>query len=88
MPRISEFFGITVLMYWFDTQKHREPHFHARYQGREAVFTLDGRCLAGDLGGRASRLIAEWCQERQEALTLAWSAANTGKEIPWVMPLE
>lgn len=50
MPKISEFFGITILMYWYDVQKHKEPHFHARFQGREAVFDLAGNCLAGTLG--------------------------------------
>ena len=33
MPRISEFFGIAIYMYWFDRQKHQVPHFHARFAG-------------------------------------------------------
>ena len=40
MPKISEFFGIIISTYWFDTQKHKQPHFHARFQGSEAVFDL------------------------------------------------
>ena len=87
MPKISEFFGIAVLMYWFDTQKHKMPHFHARYGGSEAVFDLTGNCLEGDLGLRANRLIAEWCVERQNELTQAWQCAMAGKELPWVLPL-
>ncbi len=66
MPKIYEFFGIIISMYWFDTQKHKEPHFHARFQGSEAVFDLSGKCLAGDLGARAARLISEWCDERKQ----------------------
>ena len=88
MPRISEFFGITILMYWYDVQKHKEPHFHARFQGREAVFDLAGNCLAGTLGARANRLISEWCNERSAELTEAWDCAMNGKEIPWVLPLQ
>ena len=38
MPRISEFFGIVIYMYWMDIQKHQKPHFHARFKGKEAVF--------------------------------------------------
>ena len=87
MPRISEFFGITVMMYWFDTQKHKLPHFHARYGGAEAVFDLSGQCLEGDLGNRAHRLIREWCAERQAELREAWECAISGKEVPWVLPL-
>ena len=58
-PSISEFFGITTYMYLMDTQRHHMPHFHARYSGNEAVFTLDGRLITGHLGIRAERLIKE-----------------------------
>jgi len=87
LPRISEFFGIVIYMYWFDHQKHRAPHFHARYAGDEAVFDLVGNCLEGDLGPRGTRLVADWCHERHTELQLAWAAAAAGREIPWVPPL-
>lgn len=87
MPRISEFFGIAIYMYWFDQQKHKAPHFHARFGGQEAVFDLSGHCLEGDIGARATRLVQDWCQERSDELRDAWSAAAAGKEIPWVTPL-
>ena len=87
VPRISEFFGLTIHMYWFDDQKHHVPHFHVRYQGAEAVFRLDGTCLEGDLGPRAARLVMEWCVERSADLHAAWECAASGKEIPWVLPL-
>jgi hypothetical protein len=87
MPRISEFFGIAIYMYWFDTQKHKTPHFHARHGGVEAVFDLKGNCLEGDLGPRATRLISELCEERNKELQLAWSCATAGKELPWVLPI-
>ena len=60
---------------------------HARVTGEEAVFTLDGNCIDGDLGPRATRRIVEWCQEQQAELAEAWAAAVAGKEIPWVAPL-
>jgi len=88
MPRISEFFGIIVLMYWFDQQRHKMPHFHARYRGNEAVFDLAGTCIEGHLGARAHRLIAEWAEERAAEIEEAWQAAAAGKEIPWVPPLQ
>lgn len=88
VPRISEFFGMAVYMYWFDQQKHKQPHFHVRYRGCEAVFALDGSLLEGNLGGRAHRLIGEWCVERREELAFAWERASNGQEIPWVLPLQ
>ncbi len=75
-------------MYWFDTQKHAAPHFHVRYQGAEAVYGLDGTRLDGDLGTRVDRLVLEWCDERRVELQAAWSCALSGKEIPWVLPLQ
>lgn len=78
---------MSVYMYWFDFQKHREPHFHVRFGGEEAVFTLTGDLLEGDIGPRARRLVAEWCAERSAELRDAWDKASHGKEIPWVAPL-
>lgn len=88
MPRISEFFGIVIYMYWFDTQKHKMPHFHARHGGLEAVYDFKGNCIEGDLGLRANRLISEWCAERAKDIEIAWQCAITGKELPWVLPIQ
>ncbi len=88
VPRISEFFGLVIHMYWFDTQKHKLPHIHVRYQGAEAVFALDGHLVEGALGGRAERLVQEWCAQSQGALEAAWASAIAGREIPWVLPLQ
>jgi hypothetical protein len=87
VPRISEFFGIAIYMYWFDQQKHKTPPIHARFAGEEAVFDLSGRCLEGDIGGRAARLVDEWCRERSSELRAAWDATAAGQEVPWVAPL-
>lgn len=88
MPRISEFFGIVIYMYWMDVQKHKTPHFHARYRGKEAVFALNGKCLAGDLGNTAHRLIQSWCEENQKEIREAWNCAVAGRDIPWIKPLQ
>jgi hypothetical protein len=37
VPRISEFYGIVIGMYFGD---HPPPHFHARYSGEEAVIAI------------------------------------------------
>jgi hypothetical protein len=87
VPRISEFFGLVVYMYWLDTQKHKQPHFHVRHQGAEAVFSLDGTLLEGDLGPRAHRLVREWAAERDAEIQHAWACASSGREIPWILPI-
>lgn len=45
MPRISQFYGITIAMYYDD---HSPPHFHALYQGREAEVGIDPKILPLD----------------------------------------
>ena len=88
MPRISEFFGIVILMYWKDTKKHNLPHFHVRYGGEEGVFTLDGKLIAGRLTPRVVKLVKEWTKERKNELQAAWSQAVVGKEVPWIAPIK
>jgi hypothetical protein len=88
VPRISEFFGMSVYMYWFDTQRHKLPHFHVRYQGLEAVFALNGDLVEGNLGARAHRLLQEWARERAADVKRAWECAASGKEIPWILPIQ
>ena len=87
MPRVSEFFGIVVFMYWFDQQKHKKPHIHARYSGSEAVFDLEGNLMEGTLGRTGDPLIKKWCQLRKSELKKAWELAVIGKEVPWILPL-
>jgi hypothetical protein len=57
VPRISEFFGIAVTMYY---NGHASPHFHSRYsehEGRVVLGSLD--LLSGSLPPRASSLVRE-----------------------------
>jgi hypothetical protein len=50
MPTISMFYGIVIYLYFFDDERHKLPHIHARYQGFEASFSInDGELLAGEL---------------------------------------
>jgi hypothetical protein len=45
VPRISEFYGIVIEMYYAD---HSPPHFHARYGGEAAkVEIATGEVIAG-----------------------------------------
>jgi hypothetical protein len=53
MPTISMFYGILVLMYFRDNQRHNLPHIHVRYQGQEAVIAIDsGTLLEGEIPAR------------------------------------
>lgn len=59
MPRLSEFYGIAIYMYFAD---HRQPHFHAIYAEHEALIRIeDGVLIGGRLprNGRTARRTVE-----------------------------
>lgn len=84
MPRISEFYGITVLMFFGD---HNPPHFHARYAGHTARVALDGQILAGSLPRRAARLVAEWAGLHAVELEECWERAVNHEPPGRIEPL-
>jgi Domain of unknown function (DUF4160) len=58
VPTISMFFGIVIYLYFFDDERHKLPHIHARFQGRDASFSiLDGAILAGDITAAKTTLV-------------------------------
>ena len=70
VPRIAEFYGIRVEMYFED---HAPPHFHARYAGEMALVAIaDGAVLRGHLPARAIRLVREWLELHRDELVHNW----------------
>jgi hypothetical protein len=86
MPRLSEFYGIVVYMYWSD---HAPPHFHAIYAGAEAQVTIeDRRVLAGSLPRTAARLVNEWADLHRDELTANWQRAQALEPLLPIEPLQ
>ncbi len=85
MPRISEFYGIVIEMFFGD---HAPPHFHARYAGEEALIVIGtGEVLVGSLPRRALRLVREWMEERRAELEADWERAQAHEPLQWIEPL-
>lgn len=58
MPRISEYFGIYVYMYFDDVGQHSLPHIHVRHGEHKAVYDIqNGDVLAGKLKTRQHKLV-------------------------------
>lgn len=86
MPRISEFYGIVIGMFYRD---HPPPHFHAVYGEREAVIGIAPiRVLEGYLPPRALSLVFEWAAIHQDALRENWERAKEGLPMQRIPPLE
>jgi hypothetical protein len=79
MPRIAEFYGIAIYMYFRD---HAPPHFHAIYGRYDAeVEITTGDILKGTLPRRAARLVWEWRQEYQHELEENWKPGTSAPAL-------
>jgi hypothetical protein len=87
MPTISVFFGIIIKMYREINSRHNLPHIHAEYQEYEAVISLDGEILNGELPSRKMKLVQAWIEIHQEDLQANWKLLSEGKEFFKIDPL-
>jgi hypothetical protein len=63
MPTISMFYGIMVLMFFKDTQRHHKAHIHVRYQGSNAAIAIeDGVLLDGEFPPKQLKMVQAWIE--------------------------
>ena len=80
MPAISMFYGIVIYLYFFDDERHKTPHIHAKYQGETSSFSiLDGGILSGRFPA--------WIEIHREELMANWDLAVTGAHPFQIEPL-
>ncbi len=85
MPRISEFYGIVITMYYAE---HGVPHFHALHVGQEASIAIDTlEVLAGSLSERTLRLVLTWAGIHRAELALNWHRARADQPLEPIEPL-
>lgn len=86
MPTISRFYGITIQMLF---KEHGVAHFHARYGGQIAVYSVEPLALVrGALPRRADRLVRGWADLHREALMQNWERARAGEPLAPIELLE
>ena len=85
MPRICEFYGIAIAMYYAE---HGLPHFHALYAGQDASIAIGSLdVLAGSLPDRALRLVREWAAIHRIELEEDWQRARDSQPLKRIAPL-
>ncbi len=85
MPTISQFFGITIRMYYRD---HAPPHFHAYYAEASAVIAIETlKVLEGHLPGRSYRMVIEWAVDHRAELRENWRHATAHLALEPIEPL-
>jgi len=86
MPRISQFYGMSIYMYY---QDHAPPHFHAIYGEFEAVIDIrDSSLVEGELPKRALKLVTEWARLHRAELLENWRLARASEPLEKVEPLQ
>ncbi len=85
MPKVSEFFGITIYLYY---REHALPHFHAVYGSSEAEIGIESLAvLRGRLPPRVLGLVTEWALLHKSELERGWQLARDEKPLEWIEPL-
>lgn len=88
MPVISTFYGVIVLMYFFDNARHSLPHIHVKYGDEEAVIGIpEGQLIEGSIKPRKKKLIDAWIEIHKEELMANWELAVNGQAIAKIDPL-
>jgi hypothetical protein len=88
MPVISMFYGIIILMYFFDNKKHYRSHIHVQYGERNAIIAIDdGEVLEGSLPKPKLKLVQAWIEIHRDELSADWKLAVAGKQLFKIAPL-
>ena len=67
---------------------HLPPHFHAEYQGYEAIIEIANGNVTGKMPRRALRMIWSWLDAHQEELKENWARASNRRVLLDIAPLE
>lgn len=85
MPIISQFFGITIYMFWKD---HMPAHFHAKYGGEEITMDIETGAIRGSMTKRAISMIDEWRKTHIDELRQDWKLAMNKAALNEIQPLD
>lgn len=89
MPVISMFYGVIVMMYYFDNRQHQLPHIHVKYGDEEAVIEIpNGEMIEGSLRSAKMKLVQAWIEIHREELMANWDLAINGAAVFKIDPLK
>ena len=82
MPILSKFYGITIRMY-FQQSEHNPPHIHALYGDYIAAVDIQtGEILEGKLPPKALSMVQEWTEWHKNDLLQIWKTQEFIKLPP------
>jgi len=67
--------------------EHAPPHFHAKYAGQRAAFSINElNLIEGSLPKRVVSLVLEWAFEHRDELMEDWKLAERHEELKKIKP--
>ncbi len=64
-------------MFW---REHNPPHFHASYQGAEAVYDIKkAKRIKGFMPNKIDKIVNKWAEEHRDKLLQNWEMMMKGK---------
>ena len=82
MPILSKFYGITIRMY-FQQSEHNPPHIRALYGDDIAAVEIQtGDILEGNLPPKALSMVREWTELHKDDLLKIWKTQEFIKLPP------
>ena len=67
--------------------EHMPPHFHAKYGGKWAAFSIEAlKMIEGELPRRAISLVLEWAFQHRDALMTNWEKAQRKEPLEKIGP--
>ncbi len=82
MPVIAKFYGITIRMYFLQSE-HNPPHIHAIYGDDVAAIDFStGKILEGYLPPKAMSMVQEWIGIHRNDLIIMWETQNFMRLAP------
>jgi hypothetical protein len=88
MPTISMFYGIIIRMYSEPNGPHNIPHIHAEYQGENAVISLEGDLIEGNIPSKKLRMVQAWIAIHEDELKANWQLLAEGQRFFRIEPLK
>lgn len=83
------FYGLIIMMYYFDNKQHHLPHIHVKYQDDEAVFNIDtAEMMEGFVPNNKRKLVEAWIEIHRESLKANWFLAKNGEKVFSIDPLK
>lgn len=82
MPVISEFYGLSIRIYY---KEHNPPHIHVGYGEYSLAIRIDNLdIIEGNLPIRALKMVKEWIKIHQNELIKMWNTKEFKKIEPLV----